>query len=930
MPQIYFAWLLGSFVFFFNGAFAQKFGGTPSYQKWEQIKLKSGNILFPKNIDSIGQKVASIVEKLQHDSLQPIQIHPRTFNIALRVNGMQSNGYVQLGPFRSEFFLSPPQNPFQLGAQEWISTLSLHEFRHVEQYNAFNIGLSHTMGILFGQDGQALANAAAIPDWYFEGDAVYNETLLSKQGRGKLPAFFNGHRSLFYGKKQYNYQQLRNGSYQHFIPDHYQLGYLLTGYGAEKYGKDFWQNVTQDAASFKPLIFPLQGAIKKYSGRKFRDFVADAFRYYHSQWINEVEEEEIKWITEIKDNNVINYKYPYLDEEGNLIVLKSSKNEIPAFFKINSKEKEEKIAIKHISVEDYYSYKNGKIIYAAFQPNQRWGFAFSRLVVVDINTGEEQVIAPKMKYVSPDISKDGSKIIAVSNTHGKPFELVLLDNKGAEVKKLQTKTDGVFYFPKFLPDDSSVYYVESKMDGQMRLGKQNIYSGAIEILLPYSNRIIGFPVVSKDMLIYSCSNNGRDEIWAYAEKLKKTFRMASHTTGLYQALLDSNKLIFSAFTADGYRIGTTKPLWEPQKPVELQPLYLKNIFPENSFDFLEDLKLKNYTISRFSKVAHPFNFHSWYPVFNAPEYSFNIYGNNVINNIETKISYTFNENEKYHKVGVSSIFGGSYVMPFIEINQTWNRTAKSEVESFYFNEFSGIAGLTLPLNFTRGKQYRFFNLSTSYHLAKQDWTGEAKGKLEDKFNSYVDNRLFYTSHIQLAEQHILPHWGQTLQLQLRNLISKGSGFQFLGKAGIFLPGLLKSHSIALSGAIQFRDTFNHYQFSNDFPFSRGYFAVNYPMMWKASVNYHLPIFYPDWGFGNIVFFKRIRANMFYDYTQVKSRRTGQHLNFPAAGAELYFDTRWWNQYPLSIGIRYSRLLNENIQALNPNQWELILPVSILN
>ena len=45
------------------------------------------------------------------------------------------------------------------------------------------------MAVLFGENGRALANAAAIPDWFFEGDAVYNETLMSTQGRGRLPYF---------------------------------------------------------------------------------------------------------------------------------------------------------------------------------------------------------------------------------------------------------------------------------------------------------------------------------------------------------------------------------------------------------------------------------------------------------------------------------------------------------------------------------------------------------------------------------------------------------------------------------------------------------------------------------------------------------------------------------------------------------------------
>lgn len=45
-------------------------------------------------------------------------------------------------------------------------------------------------------------------------------------------------------------------------------------------------------------------------------------------------------------------------------------------------------------------------------------------------------------------------------------------------------------------------------------------------------------------------------------------------------------------------------------------------------------------------------------------------------------------------------------------------------------------------------------------------------------------------------------------------------------------------------------------------------------MYKLGVNYHFPIVYPDWGFANIIFFQRIRANAFYDHTNAKARVNG--------------------------------------------------------
>jgi len=44
---------------------------------------------------------------------------------------------------------------------------------------------------------------------------------------------------------------------------------------------------------------------------------------------------------------------------------------------------------------------------------------------------------------------------------------------------------------------------------------------------------------------------------------------------------------------------------------------------------------------------------------------------------------------------------------------------------------------------------------------------------------------------------------------------------------------------------------------------------------------------------------------------------------------LFFDTKWWNEYPVSFGIRYSRLFDGEVEGLGPNQWEFILPINLL-
>ena len=80
-------------------------------------------------------------------------------------------------------------------------------------------------------EGLALAINASVPDWFYEGDAVYNETVHTQQGRGRIPFFLNQYKSLWKANINYSWMKLRNGSLKDYVPNHYPLGYLLVLHG---------------------------------------------------------------------------------------------------------------------------------------------------------------------------------------------------------------------------------------------------------------------------------------------------------------------------------------------------------------------------------------------------------------------------------------------------------------------------------------------------------------------------------------------------------------------------------------------------------------------------------------------------------------------------------------------------------------------------
>lgn len=543
----------------------------------------------------------------------------------------------------------------------------------------------------------------------------------------------------------------------------------------------------------------------------------------------------------------------------------------------------------------------------------------------------------KERYFSPDISHKGEKIIAVEMRTNQMCSLIGVNLEGETIFRSKAERGIVYTYPKFSENDSFVYSPTRNEDGRMSLVKIELETGKQTTLFPFLNRIIGFPTVQGDTIFFSSSYRGSDEIWAFIESKNQAYRVAVHPAGYYQAVYDNTgkRLITSNFTANGYRlaaIDSNALLWQPVKDKEdaLPDLYVTKALEQEDSATLEKIPARNFTVKKYNKAFNLLNFHSLRPTYSDPEIGATLLGENILNTLRTEVSYTYNRNESSHRAGANAIYGGWYIQPMTGVSQTWDRNVYYNADTtFFYNEFNANAGLRLPLNFSAGRQYRYLTVSGTLNNQQLKWSGIGKNLLRDRSFNFWQGQVQYSGQIQKAAQHIYPRWAQTLLVRYRSIINRYDAQQLLASGYIYLPGLHTNHNLVLSAAYQQRDTMREYTFANSFPFSRGYSAIDFPRMWRFGANYHFPLLYPDYGFGNIVYFKRIRANGFYDYTEVKNLSSGQKSFFRTIGAELFFDTKWWNQQDVSFGLRYSRLLDyKALRIKQPHQWEIILPLSL--
>jgi len=230
-----------------------------------------------------------------------------------------------------------------------------------------------------------------------------------------------------------------------------------------------------------------------------------------------------------------------------------------------------------------------------------------------------------------------------------------------------------------------------------------------------------------------------------------------------------------------------------------------------------------------------------------------VYSQNILNTLQTTLQYIYYKNEQTNKLAASSIYGGCYAQPLITAATIDNRPIRFNTNtSFYYNENTVGAGFTLPLNLSGGKQYRFLTFTSTNNINHLKLIGVGKRFFKDKNFNYLQNRIFFSSQVQKATQQIFPRWSQVVTLQYRNVVNNNNAIQFLASGSFYFPGLMQNHHLVLTAAYSARDTMNLYQFSDNFPFSRGYRLINFPRMYNVGANYHFPLCYPDIGFGNIV------------------------------------------------------------------------------
>jgi len=902
------------------------YGQDPAGIRWTQIETKNFRFIFPSNDTVLARKAANDFEKSYQKVGNSLYTRPKKMPVILHTQSVISNGFVVWAPKRAELYPNLSQSDI---SQDNMEQLALHEDRHIVQMSKLNQGMGKVLYYLLGEESVGALTGLFIPLWFLEGDAVCSETALSESGRGRTPYFTNKMKALLLEKGKYPYNKAVFGSYKDFVPDHYELGYLITAQARKVYGKNIWSDVLNNVARRPYTLTPFSNGIKKVTGLNKRGLYKATLDSLTKEWQQEnlqIKPSYYKCLTK-KNRFYSVYSCPASFEDSLIIACKSNMNEAEKIVLINKNGLEKKVLYTGYIDPASITYSGQQISFIEYMNDIRWqNRSYDNITTYNVKTKKFKKLTTGTRYQTCCLSPDGQKIAAVYNSEKGITGMHIIDAIDGKIISEINNPDNLFIINPTWSDDGRLITCVLHNEKGKALGIIDVTGKIIKILTSFSFVEYSYPEFYRNYILFTSNINGTDNIYATDTLSKHFFQLTSSLYGANEVKrYKKNGIIYTNLTVQGNEIVFTpwdSLLWKPVENIS----YKENALSRNlslqengivDFTHMPDIiyKLKNY-----HKGCHLFNFHSWAPVYlnvdqNTIDPGAVLFSQNLLSTATTSLGYKYNTLEKTGKYILGFDYAGFFPILTSTLSYGNRRYNISNSEKTVIAEETIISdGIRVPFTFSHNRYVRQLQFTVSSNLT---YAYPKADTLKKRVINSLDYGFYFYNYIKSLSQDIYPPWAQTLTLRYAHTPFSGDKLGTIagGNMNLYFPGILRHNSLFISTVYQKRDA-GLYAFSYFYTLPRGFndWADNFQSMVKISGNYALPLLYPDLSVSSILYMKRIRALLFYDYCLTYNKN--QLLR--SYGVELLTDVHILRFIaPIALGARFIRNQNANKLSVEP-------------
>jgi hypothetical protein len=867
-------------------------GASPVSTSWRKLKTDNLKLIYPKEFEAGARRVAWYLDTVRTHIGYGFRHGPMRTPVIVHTRNTMGNGMAMWAPKRIEMLAAPASTY----SEPWLKQLAIHEYRHNVQYNNLRRGWIRPLMWLMGEH-IAYLSTYQFSIFVVEGDAVMAETEFSAFGRGLQPSWTMHYRAMEgdVGTKKYSTDYWFSGSYRNYVPDHYRLGYQMVRWSNHALGQGVWDDMARYVSRNPYMIVPMGIGMRRHYGMGEAGMFRRTFADLNAHWdsLPKVEDSSERIVT--PERSYTTYEWPlWIDDGATIVAFKRDMKRSSHIVWVDAETGRETFLTSTGVVSSRPAVEDCVLWWTEFRRSMLWPQKVnSRLCSFDLTTGRKQVHGgDEQVFYSTPLPGGGMARVAYDRTG----RFSIVNGEARLDLPANTEVTGLAW-----DDVTGALYFIGLDDGGMFLA--GVEGKGFNRLTPSRHITISDLRAGGGRLYFGSIVSGKDEAHAYDLATGVEYRLSESAYGSFQPSTPRRgRVALTTYDKNGYHLATQNvALAEVQEQRDL-PLDLVNppwkrwALPKmDSLVYTPgdaERSVAQYRQKRFNKMLNIFQPHSWLPVDDPsiaiPEadpvtrLGVTLFSQSLLSDAVSWLSYGWVPGAGPMNSRVRGGLTYSGLGPVIEVDFSWGGGPQllytpipQQLGLKRKPQLSVTSRLSLPLVVSSGAWYsavtaaaeHFYNNGLIYNHVTAN-----SGKLTRGVERFTFS-VGYSGQTRMAPGEFLPRWGFTARVGHVTSTNRDFRRLWIASMGGWMPGVVRPHSVRVRAAAQ-EDAGPGdapYMFRVKEVLPRGAIYDFIAQKWRsASVDYQLPVWYPEGGIPGVLYFKRVRLNLFADYAHWRS------------------------------------------------------------
>jgi len=681
----------------------------PPDQQWQTIRTQHFDVVFPHLLEADAQHAANALETMYTPLASSLGASLRRHTVVILANEnitRLNNGSAPLFPHMSTFSMMPQQDSW--GTNDWITTLTVTEARHLVQIAKMRHGFGKVASMVLGEAGLVAAVGLSLPDWWIQGDAAAAQATTMPGSAVQYASSEMMTRAMLLSNEHFSYMKAMHGSFKDGVPSQEELGAFLVSHVDRTNGPDAWKEILRRTSnrSFQP--FALSRAMKSVTGRSAAANYSDTMSELGELWKSRSAEAHYSKpaIVNTGAKSVFtSYYQPVFEIDGSVLAQKAGIDTFPVeVVRLQPDGRERKLFrfSPTVTASNRTSAVKGLIVWDEYVPDIRWLRGYSEIFIRELAAGNARHLTRKTRFMNPALSPDAAHVAVVEFLPDRTCSLVILDaSTGAVLRRLPSPGNAMIYSPTWSLDGNLIAMVTQASAGRA-LTLADLESGKFTDLIPPANEELANPVFFGNYVLYRSSPTGTVDIYAVQISEGRRYRVTSSKLGadFPSVSPDGTKLIYSDFTARGYNVAEL-PL-DPATWTRIEDSPFTGIdYHRQVHDYSSEIPSTTYPVLHYNPALHLFDVHSWGFTSGPPNLGFGIQSTDKMELISASDSVIYNSNEE--TAGFAANVSYTRFFPVLYMGfSDMDRRLRFVDHTESFTERTAGAGFYLPFNLSRG------------------------------------------------------------------------------------------------------------------------------------------------------------------------------------------------------------------------------------